>query len=70
MEVSLPIEKHAPLIIIFFDYLIALQMGEARLGGSECNRSFENLYFDHRIFMHRLSRWRQSSMRAWQEVHY
>ena len=56
MEVPLTIEKHAPLIIIFFDCSIALQMGEAHLGGSECNRSFETLYFDLRIFMHRLSR--------------
>ena len=55
MEVPLPIEKHATLIIIFFDCSIALQMGEAHLGGLECNQSFETLYFDLRIFMHRLS---------------
>ena len=51
----MPIEKHAPLIIIFFDYLIALQMGEARLGGSECNQSLETLYLALKMSMHRLS---------------
>lgn len=56
MEDPSPKAKHAPLIIIFFACSIDFQIGEAFLGGSECNQSFETLYFDLSIFMHRLSR--------------
>ena len=55
MEDPLPTEKHAPLAIILFDCSIALQIGEARLGGSECNQSLETLYLALKMFMHKLS---------------